>query len=108
MVIILQLNRSSPNVSLPSKSLVIHVHAGGYVAETSKSYITYLKKLAVELDVPILSVDFSLAPEAPFPRAIEEIVYVYCWALKNSELLGSTAEKIFLIGDSSGGNLATA
>jgi hormone-sensitive lipase len=62
----------------------------------------------VKLDVPIISIDYSLAPEAPFPRAVEEVFYAYCWALKNSELLGSTGENIVLVGDSAGGNLATA
>lgn len=60
----------------------------------------------MKLDVPILSVDYSLAPEATFPRAVEEIFYAYCWALKNLKLLGSTGEKIVIAGDSAGGNLA--
>lgn len=68
----------------------------------------YLREWAVKLDVPILSINYSLAPEAPFPRALEEIFYVYCWALKNLESLGSTGENIVLVGDSAGGNLASA
>lgn len=54
-----------------------------------------------------MSIDYSLAPEAPFPRAVEEVFYVYCWALKNLDALGTTGEKIVLVGDSAGGNLAT-
>lgn len=49
--------------------------------------------------------DYSLSPEAPFPRALEECFYAYCWALKNCHLLGSTAERVCLAGDSAGGNL---
>jgi hormone-sensitive lipase len=67
-----------------------------------------LRKWAVDLDVPIISIDYSLTPEAPFPRALEEVFYAYCWALKNAELLGSTGENIVLVGDSAGGNLITA
>lgn len=67
-----------------------------------------MKEWALKLDVPILSVDFSLAPEAPYPRAIEEIFYGYCWALKNPELVGWTGEHIVFKGDSSGANLAAA
>ena len=63
---------------------------------------------AVKLDAPILSVDYSLSPEAPFPRAIEEVFYAYCWALKNVKLLGSTGENIVFVGDSAGGTLALA
>lgn len=104
-----------PQLSLPlafnretaplSPYLVIHFHGGGFVAQTSKSHENYLKNWSKDLNVPILSVDYSLAPEAPFPRALEECFYAYCWALKNCHLLGSTAERVCLVGDSAGGNL---
>ncbi|XP_072835596.2 hormone-sensitive lipase isoform X1 [Pogona vitticeps] len=88
-----------------SPYLVVHFHGGGFVAQTSKSHEPYLKAWAQELGAPILSIDYSLAPEAPFPRALEECFYAYCWALKNCHLLGSTAQKVCLAGDSAGGNL---
>nr|XP_051692316.1 hormone-sensitive lipase isoform X2 [Oryctolagus cuniculus] len=88
-----------------SRSLVVHIHGGGFVAQTSKSHEPYLKSWAQELGVPILSIDYSLAPEAPFPRALEECFYAYCWAVKHCALLGSTGERICLAGDSAGGNL---
>lgn len=85
--------------------LLIHFHGGGFVAQTSKSHENYLRNWSKELGVPILSVDYSLSPEAPFPRALEECFYAYCWALKNCHLIGSTAERVCLAGDSAGGNL---
>uniref|UniRef100_A0A667ZBH5 Hormone-sensitive lipase n=1 Tax=Myripristis murdjan TaxID=586833 RepID=A0A667ZBH5_9TELE len=85
--------------------LLIHFHGGGFVAQTSKSHENYLRSWSKVLSVPILSVDYSLSPEAPFPRALEECFYAYCWALKNCHLLGSTAERVCLAGDSAGGNL---
>ncbi|XP_068431477.1 lipase, hormone-sensitive a isoform X2 [Clinocottus analis] len=85
--------------------LLIHFHGGGFVAQTSKSHENYLRSWSKELSVPILSVDYSLSPEAPFPRALEECFYAYCWALNNCHLLGSTAERVCLAGDSAGGNL---
>ncbi|XP_078093184.1 hormone-sensitive lipase [Mustelus asterias] len=88
-----------------SKFLIVHFHGGGFVAQTSKSHEAYLKSWAHELDSPILSIDYSLAPEAPFPRALEECFFAYCWAVKNCHLLGSTGERICLAGDSAGGNL---
>uniref|UniRef100_A0AAY5KT65 Hormone-sensitive lipase n=1 Tax=Esox lucius TaxID=8010 RepID=A0AAY5KT65_ESOLU len=75
--------------SPPSRWLVVHYHGGGFVAQTSKSHEPYLKSWSQELGVPILSVDYSLAPEAPFPRALEECFYAYCWAIKNHQLLDS-------------------
>lgn len=92
----------------PSTGLIFHCHGGGFVAQSSKSHEIYLRDWAVALDVPILSIDYSLAPDAPFPRAIEEVFYAYCWALKNAAFLGTTAETIILAGDSAGANLNLA
>ncbi|XP_032084318.1 hormone-sensitive lipase isoform X2 [Thamnophis elegans] len=89
----------------PSPYLLVHFHGGGFVAQTSKSHEPYLKSWAQELGAPILSIDYSLAPEAPFPRALEECFFAYCWAIKNCHLLGSTAQTVCLAGDSAGGNL---
>ncbi|XP_069041394.1 hormone-sensitive lipase isoform X2 [Lepisosteus oculatus] len=111
---LLSLCRSEgPSLSLGLKSrpspcspcLIVHYHGGGFVAQTSKSHEPYLKSWTQALGVPILSVDYSLAPEAPFPRALEECFYAYCWALKNCHLLGWTGERVCLAGDSAGGNL---
>ncbi|KAM8927941.1 hormone-sensitive lipase isoform 2-T2 [Pelodytes ibericus] len=95
--------RSRPGPLSPD--LIIHFHGGGFVAQTSKSHEPYLKTWAQELEAPILSIDYSLAPEAPFPRALEECFYAYCWALRHCRLLGSTGERVCLAGDSAGGNL---
>ncbi|XP_077302659.1 hormone-sensitive lipase isoform X2 [Arctopsyche grandis] len=88
-----------------SRGLLFHCHGGGFVAHTSRSHEVYLREWATLLDVPILSIDYSLAPHAPFPRAPQEVFYAYCWALKNAALLGTTAERIILAGDSAGANL---
>jgi hormone-sensitive lipase len=88
-----------------TKEILFHVHGGGYVAQSSKSHLVYLLEWAVNLNIPIISIDYSLAPEFPFPRAANEVFYAYCWALQNCHLLGSTCEKIVLCGDSAGANL---
>lgn len=89
-----------------SSLLICYFHGGGFVAQTTTTHEDYLKEIAIELDVPILSVDYSLVP---FPRALEEVFYAYCWALNNSSaFLGSTAEKVIMMGDSAGGNLSAA
>ncbi|ENN72419.1 hormone-sensitive lipase isoform X2 [Dendroctonus ponderosae] len=92
----------------PAKGLIIHCHGGGFVAQSSKSHEPYLRDWAKMLDIPILSIDYSLAPEAPFPRALEEVFYAYCWALKNHNFLGSDGERIIGVGDSAGANLLLA
>jgi hormone-sensitive lipase len=49
-------------------------------------------------------VDYSLAPENPFPRPTEEVLFAYAWAITNPSKLGWTGEKIVMVGDSAGGN----
>lgn len=51
------------------------------------------------LDIPILSIDYSLAPEFPFPRQLQEILYVYAWILRNPSTAGTTAKKIIFVGN---------
>ena len=98
---------SRPAKLPPSPCLIVHCHGGGFVAQSSKSHEVYLREWARDLDVPFFSIDYSLAPDAPFPRAADEAFYAYCWAVKNCRLLGSTGERIIVAGDSAGGNLVT-
>ena len=83
---------------VPSDLLIFHVHGGGFISQTSKSHLDYLHQWSSNLNIPIISVDYSLAPEAPYPRALEEVFYVYCWALNNFPALGTTGKKIILAG----------
>lgn len=59
-------------------------------------------------DAVIFSVDYALAPERPYPAALDDCFYAYCWALENAERLGTRAKRVLLCGDSAGGNLAVA
>lgn len=64
----------------------------------------YLTHWANQLNAPVVSVDYSLAPESPFPRAVNDCFYAYSWVLKNCQQLGTTAKRVILAGDSAGGN----
>lgn len=100
--------RNKRNIHAPANALIFHCHGGGFVAQSSKSHEVYLREWAVKLHIPILSIDYSLAPQAAYPRALEEVFYAYCWAIKHSQLLGTTAERIVVVGDSAGANLNLA
>ena len=84
----------------PKDVIIFHVHGGGFVSQTSKSHLDYLHQWSTQLEVPILTVDYSLAPEAAYPRALEEVFYSYCWMLKNFNKLGTTGKTIILAGKS--------
>ncbi|XP_014253719.1 hormone-sensitive lipase isoform X2 [Cimex lectularius] len=89
----------------PSRDLIFHCHGGGFISQSPRSHETYLRQWALEIDCPIVSLDYSLAPESPFPRAVQEAFFAYCWMLQNLSLLGSTGERIVLAGDSAGANI---
>jgi acetyl esterase/lipase len=89
--------------------LIIHYHGGGFVSQSSAGHSVYLREWAAGIDdAVIFCVDYKLAPEFPYPTALDECAYVYQWALENGQLLGTTAERVVLCGDSAGGNLAVA
>lgn len=82
----------------PSDWLIFHLHGGGFISHTSESHQVYLKEWTTWIDAPIVSVDYSLAPEAPFPRALEDVLYAYVWVLNNIRCLGTTAKRIVFAG----------
>uniref|UniRef100_A0A8C4QYR9 Hormone-sensitive lipase n=1 Tax=Eptatretus burgeri TaxID=7764 RepID=A0A8C4QYR9_EPTBU len=89
-----------------SANLIVHFHGGGFVSQTSRSHENYLREWSHQLSCPVVSVDYSLSPAAPFPRALEECFYTYAWSLCHAERLGWTGERVCVAGDSAGGNLA--
>ena len=55
-------------------AIVLHIHGGGFVSQTTSSHTNYLKEWAAQTGLPILSIDYRLAPEYPFPCA-----HYDCW-----------------------------
>ena len=90
----------------PLDRLIIHVHAGGFIAMTSRSHQNYIRLWAKRTNTPILCVDYRLAPEFPFPAALDDVWQTYMWVLTHSEqYLGIIPSQLVLTGDSAGGNL---
>jgi acetyl esterase/lipase len=89
--------------------VVIHIHGGGWSAMSSASHQNYTRTWANMVDVPVLSIDYRLAPEFPFPAALNDCIRLYRWVVECSHLkFGQKPEKIVLVGDSAGGNLVAA
>lgn len=97
---------SNPTWSLPSSTLLLHIHGGGFVALTAQTHDIYLRSWAEKLDCPIVSINYSLAPEAPYPRALDECFYAFAWVMANRPRLGARSDaRVVICGDSAGGNL---
>lgn len=88
--------------------ILLFFHGGGWVLGSIDSYNRTCANLAKYTKHQVISVDYSLAPEYPFPRAVEECYNAARVVFANAGLLGAEASQITLIGDSAGGNLAAA
>ena len=99
--------RREPDAPIKSSSrVIIHAHGGGFIAMTSRPHQSYIRQWSLHTQTPILCVDYRLAPEHPFPAALDDIWQTYNWVLQyGEESLGIKPEKVILAGDSAGGSL---
>ena len=92
------------NGNLP---IVIFYHGGGWTLGDPSLYDPVTRALARQIPALVLSVDYRLAPENPFPAAVHDADAVLQWTLCHAKELGGDSTRIVVAGDSSGGNLAT-
>jgi len=97
-------------IFLPKESQTVRVliffHGGGWVTGDIDSYTNVCRNLADNTEHIVVSVDYRLAPENPFPKGVEDCYYVTKKLFEKPELLNCKREDITLVGDSAGGNLA--
>jgi acetyl esterase/lipase len=90
------------------KRVIVHVHGGGFVAQSSASHQLYLNRWTNEFKVPIFSIDYRLAPGVQYPVPLDDVICGYLWILNYLEfILQVKPERIVAVGDSAGGNLIT-
>ena len=70
------------------------------------SYDTVCRRLAIKGDCAVLSVDYRLAPEHPYPAAVEDAWAATQWVAAHAGELGADPDRLAVAGDSAGGNLA--
>ncbi len=88
--------------------VVVFFHGGGWVVGDLDSHASFTAEMARQLDLPVLSVDYRLAPEAPFPAAVDDAEAAARWVADSPATLGRAVTSLVLSGDSAGGNLAIA
>ena len=86
--------------------LLMFFHGGGFVIGDLDSHEELCRRLCAGIGAVVVSVDYRRAPEAKFPAAPEDCYAATCWAVANASRLGADATRLYVAGDSAGGNLA--
>jgi acetyl esterase len=97
--------RPLPKDNLP---VILFLHGGGYVSGSLETHENFSRKLANQTSSVVISIGYSLAPEAKFPTPVEEGYAVLQWIEQNAARLRIDPGKIIVAGDSAGGTTATA
>jgi acetyl esterase len=87
--------------------LLVYYHGGGWTLGSLATYDSLCRALTRGAGVVVVSVDYRLAPEFPFPAAVEDAHLALHWAARSADDLGGDARRLAVGGDSAGGNLAT-
>lgn len=84
--------------------VLLYLHGGGYVIGSVNTHRDMVSRIARAAQARALAIDYRLAPEHPFPAAVEDATAAYRWLLAS----GMPAERIVIAGDSAGGGLTLA
>jgi epsilon-lactone hydrolase len=84
--------------------VILYLHGGGYVIGSINTHRAMVSRIARASNARALSLDYRLAPEHPFPAALEDAIASYKWLLAQ----GYKPGKIVIAGDSAGGGLTIA
>lgn len=84
--------------------VMLYFHGGGYVMGSSRSHAAVVAKFVTGSGMGALVLNYRLAPEHPFPAALDDALAAYSWLLSQ----GYTASRIVFVGDSAGGGLCLA
>lgn len=88
-----------------SSGLVLFLHGGGFVLGSRRAYDSPARLIAARAGVNVLSIEYRLAPEAPFPASLEDAWEAWQFAVERCSDWGVDPSRIVLLGDSAGANL---
>jgi len=87
---------------------LLYIHGGGFILGTVAMFDGEAKRIAAEVGVVVVSVEYRLAPEDPYPAGLDDCFAALVWAAKSADELGIDPARLAVGGDSAGGGLAAA
>ena len=87
---------------------VFEIHGGGFLVGSKDMMDPWCERVCSELDAVVVSTDYRLAPEHPFPAGVEDCYHALCWTVAQADALGIDTERVAIAGQSAGGGLAAA
>jgi len=87
---------------------IVFFHGGGFVIGDLDTHDDHARLLCRDVDAVVLSVEYRLAPETPFPGGFDDCLAAALWAVEHADELGGDAARVAVAGDSAGGNLSAA
>lgn len=96
-----------PDTAAPLPAL-LYVHGGGWTMFSVETHDRLMREYAGRAGVIVAGIDYSLSPEAKFPRALNEVVAAVAWLRREGRAHGIDTARIAIGGDSAGANLAVA
>ncbi|MEG0658651.1 alpha/beta hydrolase [Anaerorhabdus sp.] len=95
-----------PATKNKNKSIFYFIHGGAFVAGSNLVVEQFVKYIVEKFNVVAFSVNYRLAPENPFPKGHEDCYSALLWIHKYAHLIHGDTKKLYVVGDSAGGNLA--
>lgn len=87
--------------------ILVYFHGGGFVLGSARAYEGVCRLLATRARCVVVAVDYRLAPEHPFPAAVDDVLATYLHVREHARSFGGRSDRVAVGGDSAGGNLAT-
>ncbi|HEX4183214.1 MAG TPA: alpha/beta hydrolase, partial [Caulobacteraceae bacterium] len=89
-----------------SRPAILHIHGGGFMGGSARYVVRDCQELALAHDAVVVTVEYRLAPETPFPGPLDDCYAALSWLHRNARDLGVDASRIAVKGESAGGGLA--
>lgn len=96
-----------PDTAAPLPAL-LYVHGGGWTMFSVRTHDRLMREYAGRAGVIVAGIEYSLSPEAKFPRALNEVVAALAWLRREGRAYGIDTARIAIAGDSAGANLSVA